>query len=82
MTNEYIYTQEEAMEKVKELAKQKIEVTLDKSLNEKIIDEKVLKYYLNNGNIYIEIFYKVNEIISKEESISVEEKDVSKECNR
>ena len=82
LTNEYIYTQEEAMEKVKELAKQKIEVTLDKSLNEKIIDEKVLKYYLNNGNIYIEIFYKVNEIISKEESISVEEKDVSKECNR
>lgn len=71
--NESIYTVEEAITKALELSKTKVESMLDSTLNERILDEKVLNFTQKDGNINIEIFYKVYENISESKSISMEE---------
>lgn len=73
IVNEYIYTQEEAIEEALNLSREKILSTLDLELNESIISENVLSFQQINDKINIEIFYKVYEIISETKSISVED---------
>lgn len=70
----YKYNNEQALNKALELSNQKIKMKL--SEKEHIINQKVLKKEVNNSTMYVEVFTSVEEIISKQENIIEEEKEV------
>ena len=72
------YTKEEALKKGLELAKEKIQLSLDS--DEQILSQKVLKKTINNSKMELEVFTSVEELISK--SIYYEAlKEENKESN-
>jgi len=58
-----IYTEIQAVEKGMELAREKLYLNLDKEAV--ILSQKVLKKVLNDGTMDLEIFFAVNELISR-----------------
>lgn len=68
------YSEDEALKKSIELSNEKINTKLKEG--EKIIKQNVLKNTLNNSTMYVEIFTSVEEIISKQENLVLEEKEV------
>jgi len=59
-----VYKESEAIEKGIEIAREKLQMRLDKEAT--ILTQKVLKKALNNSTMNLEIFFAVNELISKE----------------
>lgn len=68
------YSEKEAINKAINLTKEKILLKL--SEKESIISQKVLKNEANNSTMYVEVFTTVNEVISQNEKIKREEKEV------
>ena len=70
------YTEDEALTKALELAKEKVSVKLDE--NERIIAQKVLKKTINDSTMILEVFTSVEEQIGGVEEYKV---DIAKENN-
>ena len=68
VTKKGIYTEEEALNKALELARDKVNVKLDE--NEHIISQKVLKKSINDSKIYLELFVSVKEDIGMIQKIN------------
>ncbi len=67
------YTKEELLEILLNQAKKSILDNLDE--NEKILSQKTLKNTINNGKMYVEVFFKVYEDIALEKEFVSEEKN-------
>ena len=76
VTKEGTYSEEEALTKALELAKEKVSVKLQE--NERIIAQKVLKKSINNSKMILEVFTSVEEQIGGLEEYTV---DLAKENN-
>jgi similar to stage IV sporulation protein len=61
------YTKEEAKEVALKIGRKDVMKDLDKDA--KILSEKVLHESIDNGKVNIRIFYKINEVISKPQTI-------------
>ena len=73
IVEEKIYSKDEALLAAKKLAQEKL---LGKDNEErKIIEEKILKYYVNSSKIYLDIFYVVLEDIALPSEIKEEAKN-------
>lgn len=70
---DYIYNETEALLQAQELASQKILTNLQ--AEERILNSKPLKYYLENEILYLEMFFKVYEDITATKKISLIEEE-------
>jgi similar to stage IV sporulation protein len=66
---EFIYNESESLIGAKELADRKMNERL--SDEEEIISSRILKYYIDNNVLYIDIFYRVSEDITATKPISL-----------
>ena len=71
------YNEEEAMQKLTELVREKLDLKLDNF--EEIIAEKVLQKELKNNNIYIDMFIAVREQIGVKEYFEESRSDTNDE---
>ena len=71
---DYIYNDSEALVKASEIATEKMKEKLDED-DEKIISKRIVKYYLEDKKIYLDMFFKVCENIGGARIISLNESE-------